>query len=123
MGYAGVGMEERSRGRPVGGPSRCGSLTIGEVSFGGAWPGSRIRYDEGGHSGRFRLGRLDLVQSRRDDGRGDGSSGDGRQDAGNLRLWLKRKELSHVLAIKRSEKLWVLTDKGPRQVMADRLVS
>ena len=39
----------------VGGHSRCGSLTVGEVSFGGVWPGSRVRYDEGGHSGRFRL--------------------------------------------------------------------
>ena len=52
------------------------------MSFGGAWPGSRIRYDEGGHSGRFRLGGLGLVQSRRDDDRGDGPFGDGRQDAG-----------------------------------------
>ena len=50
----------------VGGPSRCGSLTVREVSFGGVWPGSRIRYDEGGHSGRFRLGGLGLVQSRRE---------------------------------------------------------
>ena len=29
----------------------------------------------------------------------------------------------HVLAIKRSEKLWALTDRGPRQVRADRLAS
>ena len=28
-----------------------------------------------------------------------------------------------MLAIKRSEKLWALTDKGPRQVRADRLAS
>ena len=35
-----------------GGTSRCGSLTVRDVSFGGAWPGSRIRYDEGGHSRR-----------------------------------------------------------------------
>ena len=120
-GHAGVGMEEGSRGWPVGGPSRCGSLTVREVSFGGVWPGSRIRYDEGGHSGCFRLGRSGLVQSRRDDDRGDVPFGDSRQDAGNLRLWLERKELSRVLAIKRSEKLWALTDKGPRQVRADRL--
>ena len=66
----------------VGGPSRCGGLTVREVSFGGVWPSSRVRYAEGGHSGRFRLGRLGLVQSRRDDDRGDGPFGDGRQDAG-----------------------------------------
>ena len=40
-----------------------------------------------------------------------------------LRLWLERQEIPHVLAIKRSEKLWALTDKGPRQVRADRLAS
>ena len=96
----------------VGGPSRCGSLTVREVSFGGVWPSSRVRYDEGGRSGRFRLGGLGLVQSRRDDDRGDVPFGDGRQDACNLRLWLEREELSHVLAIKRSEKLWAWTDKG-----------
>ena len=28
-----------------------------------------------------------------------------------------------MLAVKRSEKLWALTDKGPRQVRADRLTS
>ena len=39
----------------------------------------------------------------------------------NLRLWLERQGVPHVLAIKRSEKLWALTDKGPRQVRADRL--
>ena len=39
----------------------------------------------------------------------------------NLRLWLEREGIPHVLAIKRSEKLWALTDKGPRQVRADRL--
>ena len=74
----------------VGGLSCRGSLTVGEVSSGGAWPGSRIRYDEGGHSGRFRLGRSGLVQSRCDEDRGDGPFGDGRRDAGNLRLWLER---------------------------------
>ena len=41
----------------------------------------------------------------------------------NLRLWLEREGLSHVLAIKRSEKLWALTEKGSRQVRADRLAS
>ena len=39
----------------------------------------------------------------------------------NLRLWLEREGIPHVLAIKRSEKLWAWTDKGPRQVRADRL--
>ena len=39
-----------------------------------------------------------------------------------LRLWLEREEISHVLAIKRNEKLWALTEQGPRQVRADRLV-
>ena len=41
----------------------------------------------------------------------------------NLRLWLEGAGIPHVLAIKRNEKLWVLTDKGPRQVRADQLVS
>ena len=41
----------------------------------------------------------------------------------NLRLWLEREGLSHVLAIKRNEKLWALTEKGPRQVRADRLAA
>ena len=41
----------------------------------------------------------------------------------NLRRWLERADIPHVLAIKRNEKLWVLTDKGPRQVRADQLVS
>ena len=41
----------------------------------------------------------------------------------NLRLMLEREGLSHVMAIKRSERLWALTEKGPRQVRADRLVS
>ncbi len=39
-----------------------------------------------------------------------------------LRLWLEREEISRVLAIKRNEKLWALTEPGPRQVRADRLV-
>ncbi len=41
----------------------------------------------------------------------------------NLRLWLEREDVPHVLAVKRSEKLWALTDRGPRQVRADRLAS
>ena len=41
----------------------------------------------------------------------------------NLRLWLEREGVPHVLAIKRSEKLWALTEKGPRQVRADRLAA
>ena len=38
-----------------------------------------------------------------------------------LRLWLEREGIPHVLAIRSNEKLWALTDKGPRQVRADRL--
>ena len=41
----------------------------------------------------------------------------------NLRLWLERAGVPHVLAIKRNEKLWAWTEKGPRQVRADRLAS
>ena len=41
----------------------------------------------------------------------------------NLRLWLEREDVPHVLSVKRSEKPWALTDRGPRQVRADRLVS
>ena len=41
----------------------------------------------------------------------------------NLRLWLERRDLPHVMAVKSNEKLWALTDKGPRQVRADRLAS
>ena len=40
-----------------------------------------------------------------------------------LRLWLEREEIPHVMAIKRNEKLWALTDRGPLQVRADRLAS
>ena len=40
-----------------------------------------------------------------------------------LRLWLERRDIPHVLAVKRNEKLWALTDKGPRQVRADRLMA
>ena len=50
---------------------------------------------------------------------GDEVYGSGR----NLRFWLEREGLTHVLAIKRNEKLWALTGKGPRQVRADRLAS
>ena len=41
----------------------------------------------------------------------------------NLRLWLERVDAPHGLAIKRSERLWALTEKGPCQVRADRLAS
>ena len=41
----------------------------------------------------------------------------------NLRLWLEREEISHVMAIKSNEKLWAWTEKGPLQVRADRLAS
>ena len=37
----------------------------------------------------------------------------------NLRLWLEREGVPHVLA----NPLWALTDRGPRQVRADRLAS
>lgn len=40
-----------------------------------------------------------------------------------LRLWLERLNVPHVLAIKSSEKLWVLTERGPGQMRADRLAS
>ena len=38
-------------------------------------------------------------------------------------LWLEREGIPHVLAIRSNEKLWALTDKGPRQVRADPLAS
>ena len=41
----------------------------------------------------------------------------------NLRRWLEREGLSQVLAVKSNEKLQAWTDKGPRQVRADRLAS
>ena len=41
----------------------------------------------------------------------------------NLRLWLEGAGIPHVLAIKRNEKLWAMTDKGPRQVRTDQLAS
>ena len=40
-----------------------------------------------------------------------------------LRLWLERREIPHVMAVKSNEKLWALTDKGPLPVRADRLAS
>ncbi len=41
----------------------------------------------------------------------------------DLRRWLEREGIPQVLAIRSNEKLWALTDKGPRQVRADRLTS
>ena len=41
----------------------------------------------------------------------------------NLRLWMERKRIPHVLVVKINEKLWALRDKGPWQVKADRLAS
>ena len=41
----------------------------------------------------------------------------------NLRLWLEREEIAHVMAIKSNEKLWALTDRGPLLVRADRLAA
>ena len=40
-----------------------------------------------------------------------------------LRRWLERADVPHVLAIKRTEKLWAWTDQGPLQVKADLLAS
>ena len=40
-----------------------------------------------------------------------------------LRMWLEQKGMSHVLAIKSNEQLWVWPEKGPRQVRADRLAA
>lgn len=40
-----------------------------------------------------------------------------------LRLWLEEHDLSHVLAIKRTEPLWAITDRGPAQVAAEDLVA
>ena len=39
-----------------------------------------------------------------------------------LRLWLERRDVPHVLAVRSNEKLWAETDRGWRQVRADRLV-
>ena len=33
----------------------------------------------------------------------------------NLRLWLEREEIPHVMAIKSNEKLWLLRYKGPHR--------
>ena len=41
----------------------------------------------------------------------------------NLRLWLERREIPHVLAVKTNEKLWAWTEKGPLQMRADQLAS
>ena len=35
-----------------------------------------------------------------------------------LRLWLEGEKIPHGMAIRKSEKLWALTDKGPLQAMA-----
>ncbi len=40
-----------------------------------------------------------------------------------LRLRLEREEIPHVMAIKKNERLWALTDRGPLQVRADKLAS
>ena len=50
---------------------------------------------------------------------GDEVYGSGR----DLRLWLEREGIPHVMAIKSNEKLWAWTDKGPLPVRADRLAS
>ena len=39
----------------------------------------------------------------------------------NLRLWLERRDVPHVLAVRSNEKPWAETDRGWRQVRADRL--
>ena len=38
-----------------------------------------------------------------------------------LRLWLEQEGVPHVMAVKRNERLWALTERGPLQVRADRL--
>ena len=40
-----------------------------------------------------------------------------------LRLWLEEQDVPHVLAVKRTEPLWVATDRGPAQVPATELVA
>ena len=40
-----------------------------------------------------------------------------------LRLWLERRHLSHVLAVKSTEPLWAMTDHGPAQVAAATLAA
>ena len=54
---------------------------------------------------------------------GDEVYGSDRRLRLRLRLWLEGEGIPHVLAIKRNEKLWAMTDKGPRQVRAGRLAS
>ena len=39
----------------------------------------------------------------------------------NLRRWLERRDVPHVLAVRSNEQLWAETDQGWRQVRADRL--
>ena len=41
----------------------------------------------------------------------------------NLRFWLEREEIPHIMDIKSSERLWTLTDRRLLQVRADRLAS
>jgi SRSO17 transposase len=38
-----------------------------------------------------------------------------------LRVWLEARGMPHVLAVKRTEPLWAQTERGPRQVGAERL--
>ncbi len=40
-----------------------------------------------------------------------------------LRQWLEARGMPHVLAIKRTEPLWAHTERGPRQVAAERLAA
>ena len=40
-----------------------------------------------------------------------------------LRLWLEEHEVPHVLAVKRTEPLWAMTDQGPAQVAAATLAA
>ncbi len=40
-----------------------------------------------------------------------------------LRVWLEKRDVAHVLAIKRTEPLWAMTDRGPAQVTAEDLVA
>jgi SRSO17 transposase len=40
-----------------------------------------------------------------------------------LRVWLEARDVPHVLATKRTEPLWAVTDRGPAQVVAADLVA
>jgi len=40
-----------------------------------------------------------------------------------LRLWLEERDVPHVLAVKRTEPLWALTDRGPAQIAAAALAA